>query len=104
MPPSIFKQMKSVTTSIAPRGIRERIVTTQEFYPSGQIKYLETILELSDTYSDRDYPPGGVRVRSDGTHFVRIMRNAKWHQDGQLAWEIYYKNNGQIHQNDRNHN
>lgn len=64
----------------------------KEYHKNGQLMYQETIMEVPEDL--KLYP--NSRRRSDGSHFVRIGRNARYHDNGQLNWELNYDDHGNL--------
>ena len=62
-----------------------------ERYSNGNIKYIETIAIISPI--DRAKYPNH-RIAPDGTLWVRIGGNKKFHKNGKLEWELKYDDHG----------
>lgn len=64
-----------------------------EFHKNGQLAYTETIAVLAASsaglYQNR-------RKHPNGFDWIRIGRTAKYFDNGQLAWELNYNNNGEV--------
>lgn len=66
----------------------DKVVTNCEYHINGQLAYTETIKYISkediNAYSN-------VRTSSDGSlYWYRIGKQAKYYDNGQLAWELNY--------------
>lgn len=71
--------------------------TNNEYHANGQLAYTENISILSEasagSYSNR-------RISTDGTQWIRTGVNAKYFDNGQLAWRLQYDNVGDLIQTD----
>ncbi len=72
--------------------------THNEFHKNGNLAYTETIAILAPSsahlYEHR-------RVHPDGHEWIRTGRNAKYFDNGQLAWELNYDEMGKVIKNDK---
>ena len=69
------------------------IIVREEFHENGQLKYTENIAVLPDSkaslYARRLKSP-------DGYYWIRVGKQAKYFNNGQLAWVLNYDNNGNV--------
>jgi len=64
-----------------------------EKYKNGKIKYTETIAEVSNLWIAL-YP--NVRINKDGKLHIRIGENKKYKLNGEIEWELYFDNFGNL--------
>ena len=68
---------------------------SNEYHSNGDLAYRETIKLISESeYRTGNYP--NCRVAPCGTKWVRVGLNAKYHDNGVMAWGIQYDNFGNI--------
>ena len=63
----------------------------EEFHPNGQLAYTENVATL--VKGTEGFHPNS-RIREDGVQWIRTGRHAKYFDNGQLAWELNYDENG----------
>lgn len=71
------------------------IKTNEEFHANGKLAYTETRAYLLPATAHL-FDNKNKLVNDKGEQSVRIGRNAKYYDNGQLAWELNYDNNGNI--------
>lgn len=70
----------------------------EEFHPNGQLAYTQTIGILS---AETAHLHDNRRNHPEGYSWVRIGRQAKYFDNGQLAWELNYNERGDILKRDK---
>lgn len=73
----------------------ENTCTNKEYHANGSIAYTEHIVIIPDgQYCPRKYP--NIRVKPDGTRWIRTGLCAKYHDNGIMAWGIFYDDFGNV--------
>lgn len=73
-----------------------RVELQQEFHDNGALAYEQTIAILKPEHEakfDRRI------MHPDGYCFIRIGRNVKYFDNGQLAWQLDYNDKGEVIKN-----
>ena len=69
------------------------IKTNKEYHKNGKLAYIETIKFLSTEEAKlhflKPYHP-------KGNHYIRINKQAKYYDNGQLAWVLNYDEMGNV--------
>ena len=66
-----------------------------EYHSNGNLAYTETIKTISESeYETGKYP--NCRVSSDGKKWIRVGLNAKYHDNGIMAWWLKYDDFGNV--------
>lgn len=63
-----------------------------EYHPNGTLAYTETRVVVAEIKQETNLC--AIRTAPDGTMSMRVGRHAKMFDNGQLAWEINYDDNG----------
>lgn len=71
--------------------------TNQEFHENGQLAYTETIAYLNPEIPHLYY---NTLVDDSGKEWMRVGRQAKYYDNGQLAWELNYDEKGNVIKDD----
>lgn len=65
----------------------------EEFHPNGQLAYTENVATLVKGTED-SHP--NSRIGANGVQWIRTGRHAKYFDNGQLAWELFYDDQGNV--------
>ena len=65
----------------------------KEFHKNGKLAYIETIQILS---KEEEHLFNNATRHPDGFEWIRIGKQAKYYDNGQLAWILNYDNNGVV--------
>lgn len=80
--------------SIFDTGHFAEVKTNNEYHSNGQLAYTETVAvlkpEIKHLYLDAS------RVHPEGYSWIRVGLNAKYHDNGLLAWELNYNDAGKL--------
>ena len=71
----------------------QNITEKKEYYPNGNLKYIETIGIVSPIFLPL-YPK--CKLGDDDKYRVRIGVNRKFKLNGRIEWEIKYNDNGEV--------
>lgn len=71
----------------------EKVEHHQEFHPNGQLAYEETRAILRPEAASKY---GNIRRHPDGYHWMRIGDNKKYHDNGVVAWHMFYDMKGEV--------
>ena len=69
------------------------IIKNEEFHKNGQLAYVETIGILS---KEAEHLYDNRRISPEGYSLIRIGRQAKYFDNGQIAWELEYDDRGEL--------
>ena len=67
-------------------------ITNKEYHKNGQLSYIETIQTIEN--DPKQYP--NSRINDKGFYWIRTGLNAKYHDNGVLAWSLTYDNFGNV--------
>lgn len=69
--------------------------TNNEYHNNGSLAYTENIVTISESdYNTGKYP--NCRISPDGTYWIRTGLNAKYHDNGVMAWGLFYDEFGNV--------
>lgn len=70
-----------------------RTQENNEYHKNGQLAYTETIVILEAAESIKFE---NARIHPSGYQWIRTGRQAKYFDNGQLAWELQYDKSGKV--------
>ena len=72
--------------------------TNNEYHNNGSLAYTENIVTISESdYNTGKYP--NCRISPDGTYWIRTGLNAKYYDNGVMAWGLHYDEFGNVDKN-----
>jgi len=81
-------------TCLTKESFEVEFETKKEFYPNGQLRYEETIVEVPANVNPFYFP--NSRIRDNGSKYIRVGWCKKYHKNGQLFWGLKYNNAGDV--------
>ncbi len=72
--------------------------TIQGFHENGQLAYTATIARLDESHSKLLY--SNRLFSDDHKEWIRVGKQAKYYDNGQLAWELNYDDKGNVIKDD----
>lgn len=74
--------------------IENQIETIREYHSNGQLRYIRSIKYISA--GDAEKYQEKLIVKEDGRMFINVRQIKKYFDNGQLAWELNYTDEGDL--------